>query len=193
MKLHKSLLLFGAGAVLLTACGDGGSSDETVEEAEPTTEEVSEGTDESTETEETTDEIGEGEEEDEETLEEESVNETVVDNDEYTITFETAEHLQGELSDREMLRFEFTVDNKTEDTITVQADLVSIDGTMVPMEQIFMSTDVTGGSNSTANLEIENFEGGELPELTGELNLTLNIIDYETFDTIESIEFTTNL
>ena len=192
MKLHKSLLLFGAGAMLLTACGDGGSSEGTVETAEPTTEETAEETDESTETEETTDEIGEGEE-NEETLEEESVNETVVDNDEYTITFETAEHLQGELSDREMLRFEFTVDNKTEDTITVQADLVSIDGTMVPMEQIFMSTDVTGGSNATAELEIEDFEGGELPELTGELNLTLNVIDYETFDTIESIEFTTNL
>lgn len=45
MKLHKSLLLFGAGAILLTACGeDGGSEETTTDDTE--TEEVVEDNDE---------------------------------------------------------------------------------------------------------------------------------------------------
>ena len=40
MKLHKSLLLFGAGAILLTACGDDGGNVEDTTKEEPETEEV---------------------------------------------------------------------------------------------------------------------------------------------------------
>lgn len=42
MKLHKSLLLFGAGAILLTACGDDGNNEEDTTKEEPETEEVQE-------------------------------------------------------------------------------------------------------------------------------------------------------
>lgn len=42
MKLHKSLLLFGASAILLTACGEEGNSDDAEATEEPETEEVTE-------------------------------------------------------------------------------------------------------------------------------------------------------
>lgn len=42
MKLHKSLLLFGVGAILLTACGDDRGNEEDTTKKEPETEEVEE-------------------------------------------------------------------------------------------------------------------------------------------------------
>ena len=45
MKLHKSLLLFGASALLLTACGDDGGNEGDTTKEEPETEEVAENED----------------------------------------------------------------------------------------------------------------------------------------------------
>ena len=42
MKLHKNLLLFGASALLLVACGDGGSTEDTATDTDASTDEVGE-------------------------------------------------------------------------------------------------------------------------------------------------------
>lgn len=176
MKLHKSLLLFGAGAMLLTACGDGGSSEETVETAEPTTEEAAEETDESTESEEST----ENKETNSELYE---FNEVVAENEKYKITLLNIEHEYNEMWDEEKIEVRYDVENLSDVDIEVQARTVSLNDRMVDESLLMMSQEVAAGKSADAVLEIQDYEGNELPALEGNFEMTLHIFDWDyTFE-----------
>lgn len=76
----------------------------------------------------------------------------------------------------------FDVTNKRADSIEVQARSVSINDRMVDEQLLTMSTNVAGGKSTIAKLEIEDYSGGELPEMIGNLELTLRTFDWEDFD-----------
>lgn len=91
MKLHKSLLFFGASALLLTACGEEGSTEESNAADEVETEEVATETEESeTEVEESETEVEVPEEEPEETSNE-IVLGTPIEFETFTITITNLE------------------------------------------------------------------------------------------------------
>lgn len=128
MKLHKSLLLFGASALLLTACGDGTESTEDSDSASTATEEVTA----DVEAEETT----AGEEEATEESSAESSNEIVVGEpiefETFTVTitgFETSTDFDG----NPMLVYNYDWVNTGEET-----------------NSPFMTFDITGFQNGVS-------------------------------------------
>ena len=170
MKLHKSLLLFGAGAILLTACGDDGGSEETDETVEPTTEDVTEETDESTEVEETNDDFYE-------------FNEVVAENENYKITLLNIEREYDEMWDEEKIKVRHDVENLSDIDIEVQARTVSLNDRMIDESLLMMSQEVAAGKSADATLEIQDYEDNELPALEGNFEMTLHIFDWEyTFE-----------
>lgn len=170
MKLHKSLLLFGAGAILLTACGDDGGSEETDETVEPTTEDVAEETDESTEVEETNDDFYE-------------FNEVVAENENYKITLLNIEREYDEMWDEEKIKVRYDVENLSDIDIEVQARTVSLNDRMIDESLLMMSQEVAAGKSADATLQIQDYEGNELPALEGKFEMTLHIFDWEyTFE-----------
>ena len=171
MKLHKSLLLFGAGAILLTACGDdGGNTEDTDETADPATEEVAEETDKSTEVEETNDDFYE-------------FNEVVAENENYKITLLNIEREYDEMWDEEKIKVRYDVENLSDIDIEVQARTVSLNDRMIDESLLMMSQEVAAGKSADATLEVQDYEGNELPALEGKFEMTLHIFDWEyTFE-----------
>lgn len=79
------------------------------------------------------------------------------------------------------MEFKFDVKNDLERAVEVQAENVSADGRMINDMNISMSDSIAAGKIGTATLTIDDYEDG-LPEEFDELELTLNIFDWEDYD-----------
>jgi len=176
MKLHKRLLLFGASAILLAACGtDEGSTEETGATEEPETEEVAE----DTEAEDTTDEETEMEEEpneeapNKETTENQALEQTtnglneegvVVEypytvstpNAEYTIN--SVERSKGSMTGAPIITLNLTFTNLTDETQSPYMQMVSD-------FNIIQTDGTTTESLMGANSEMGHLENQEAVEM----------------------------
>jgi len=77
-----------------------------------------------------------------------------------------------------------SIENKSDDTIVIQTDKVSVDGLMVT-DNVFFSEEVAAGKRANGKIEIQMFDDEELPPLDEELEMVLKVIDEETYETIE--------
>ncbi|BAB07179.1 hypothetical protein P4631_18240 [Halalkalibacterium halodurans] len=173
----KKLKLLGISILLvgvLTACG----------EAATTEEESAKG-----QAEETSDEAAE--EEAEESDAEEGVielNQEIADNDSFKATLVSIERIYDETWDEEKIEVVFDVENKRDDTIEFQAREVSIDGRMVDEMLLTMSTEVASGKSAKAVLTIQDYEGGDLPELEEDFEMLLHVFSWDDYDFQEQAE-----
>jgi hypothetical protein len=78
--------------------------------------------------------------------------------------------------DEELYRVTYEVENKTDRTLTFQANEVSSDGKMIDEGMLTMSQDVAPGKKADAVLEIQNYEG-PLPEIKNNLEMILRVYD----------------
>lgn len=181
--MKKQLFMLLAIMVLiLGACGTSGDEVETASESsEPRNEE--------SDTEETED-VEEEEDADEVLTDEE---ETLVDEDKYSMKLVKVERkgLDGD----EQIKVTFDVENKSDDYLEFYARSASADGKMIPDEYMNMYIDISPGKEATDSFEIIKFEEDtdfELPELNEELEIDIMVTDedweYEDEQTI-TIEF----
>lgn len=159
----------------LVACSSSGSEEKKVENVD------SSGSEE---------EKAEKDEADEEEEEEEKqeINKEIVDNDDFTIHLISVEKKVNTDFDEEKIEVKFEVENKRDDTITVQAREVSADGKMIDPSIANMSTDVSSGKIADAILNIQDYEGDDLPEIEEDLELILNISDMDDYDYREEVD-----
>lgn len=162
--MKKILLLVTAAIFLLSACG------ETNEEPK----EVSKVEKESNESENN---------ESEETEGEASYDEVLIDSDIAKITLEGISNVTDDIfGDSHVIKV--SIENKSDDTIVIQTDQVSVDGLMVT-DNVFFSEEVAGGKKANGKIEIQVFDDEELPPLDEELEMILKVISEETYETIE--------
>ena len=124
--------------------------------------------------------------EDEEADEEETteINEQIVDDENVTAELVDIDYIYDEFWEEEKYEINFDVTNNTDNTITTQARDVTINDTMVDESLLSMSQDIAGGKNATATLSIGGLGGDELPELEGNLEMTLHIFNEADFEDI---------
>src|SRR5699024_5107540 len=113
----------------------------------------------------------EADEEEEE--EKQEINKEIVDNDDFTIDLISVEKKVNTEYNEEKIEVKFEVENKRDDTITVQAREVSADGKMIDPTIASMSTDISSGKVADAILNIQDYEGDDLPEIEEDLELIL--------------------
>ena len=113
----------------------------------------------------------------------EKINEVIIDNDMYKITLleilKKDDDIWGNTID-----VVFEVENRLDYTIGVQARSVSADGYMVDESIYSMSQEVVAGKKAKAVLTISDFEGYEFPELTSNLEMTLLVFNYDSYEDI---------
>ena len=128
----------------------------------------------------------EADSEDEEADEEETteINEQIVDDENVTAELVDIDYIYDEFWEEEKYEINFDVTNNTDNTITTQARDVTINDTMVDESLLSMSQDIAGGKNATATLSIGGLGGDELPELEGNLEMTLHIFNEADFEDI---------
>ena len=165
--MKKLLFLLAAAMLVLTACG------ETQEEKK----EVS-----TVEKKSDANEKNDAEEKDEE-AEEESYDEVLIDSDTAKVTLESISKVEDSMFDEEYHVIKLAIENKSDKTIVIQSDEVSIDGLMVT-DNAFFSEEVAGGKKANGKMQIQFFDE-DLPPLDEELEMILKVIDGETFETME--------
>lgn len=79
------------------------------------------------------------------------------------------------------IEYKFDVKNDLERDVEVQAENISADGRMIDDMNYSMSTSIAAGKIGTATLTLEDYEG-TLPEEINELELTLNVFDWDDYD-----------
>lgn len=120
---------------------------------------------------------------DTEEVEEESYNEVLIDSDITTITLEGISNVTDDIfGDSHVIKV--SIENKSDDTIVIQTDQVSVDGLMVT-DNVFFSEEVAAGKKANGKIEIQVFDDEELPPLDEELEMILKVISEETYETIE--------
>lgn len=178
--IHMKRILFTLVALILSiglvACSD---SDSSSEEKDVENVESSGDNDEKE---------GADDEADEEEEEKQEINKEIVDNDDFTIDLISVEKKVNTEFDEEKIEVKFEVENKRDDTITVQAREVSADGKMIDPTIASMSTDVSSGKVADAILNIQDYEGGDLPEIEEDLELILNVVDMDDYDYSEEVD-----
>lgn len=92
------------------------------------------------------------------------------------------EHIVDKEWDEERIEVTFDVENKRQDTIEVQARQVSIDGKMVDEALLSMSTEIAPGKKADAVLTIQDYSGGELPEMKDNLEMVLHTFSWDNYD-----------
>ncbi|GIO24699.1 hypothetical protein [Oceanobacillus sp. J11TS1] len=167
MLLLVAILLAG----VLVACGDSDSGSE----AKTDTDTNQESNEDTLET----------EDEDAEVYE---FNQEIADNDNFKATLVSIERVIDEDWDEEKIEVTFEVENKRDDTVEFQAREVSINDKMVDESLQSMSTEVAGGKSADAVLTIEDYEGGNLPELEGDFEMLLNVFSWDDMDYDEEAE-----
>ncbi|MCG7337158.1 hypothetical protein MHZ95_18015 [Sporosarcina sp. ACRSM] len=172
-KLIGFLML--AMVLVLAACGD--------DSVETTDKEVGSVTGEQKET---------NKEEVQDENEKNELNQEVADTENIKATLVSIEKIVDKEWDEEKYKVTFEVENKREDTITVQAREVSADGKMIDESMLMMSQDISGGKKADAVLEIQNYDG-DLPEINENLELILYVFSNEDFETVEEHKVVTNL
>lgn len=136
-------------------------------------------------------EAAEKEEESEETDAEaaaEEFNEVIADNDNFKVTLLSVEHIVDQDWDEEKYEIKFEVENKTDETVEVQAREVSADDKMVDESMIFLSQEVSGGKVADAVLEIQNYNGDELPDMEENLEMILHIFSWDDMENEENFD-----
>jgi len=81
----------------------------------------------------------------------------------------------------------FLIENKSDRSITVQADNVSINGFSVGSSDLMMSEDIAPNSKGYATAYTTSLSDAGTPE---KISGSLNIVNTETFDTIADAQFT---
>lgn len=109
-------------------------------------------------------------------------NQEIADDENIKISLMNIEHISNKDYNEEKYVVSFDVTNKRSETIAVQAREVSINNRMVDESLLNMSTDIAGGKSATAKLEIQDYTGGELPELTGNLEMILHTFDWDSME-----------
>ncbi|TLQ08803.1 hypothetical protein FEZ48_02655 [Marinilactibacillus psychrotolerans] len=176
MKKNLLLTLF-ASALILGACGSESAESEPAADTEET-----ETTDDTTE--ETATETEETEESEEVASEETAIefNQELETDDKFTATLQTIEHIVDEEWDEEKYEVTFDVTNNSEESLEFQARSVAINGRMVDESLLMMSQEVAPGNSAYAVLTIQDYEGGELPELTGNFEMSLYAFSWDNMD-----------
>jgi len=125
------------------------------------------------------------ESEDEEAKGEEttSINEVIVDNEKYKVTLLEILKKEDEIWGN-TIEVVYEVENRLDYTIGVQGRSVSADGYMVDESIYSMSQEVVGGKKAKAVLTINDFEGYDFPELNNDLEMTLVVFNYDSFEDI---------
>ena len=113
----------------------------------------------------------------------ESINEVIVDNDMYKITLLEILKKEDEIWGN-TIEVVYEVENRLDYTIGVQGRSVSADGYMVDESIYSMSQEVVGGKKAKAVLTINDFEGYDFPELNNDLEMTLVVFNYDSFEDI---------
>lgn len=167
MKKLKVLGLTLVCGLTLAACGNGDSDTQQEEAA------VNESTEQVVEEETVDEEVSDDKFE---------FNQEITDNENFKATLVSIERVIDEVFDEEKYVVTFDVENKRGDTIAFQAREVSINGRMVDESLLSMSTDVAAGKSATAELDIQDYTGGELPALEGDFEMILYVFDWETME-----------
>jgi len=171
--MKKLLILLSFALVLfLAACGETTDESKEVSNVE-TTDSQSAGTE--VPEEESNEDVEEGTES--------SYDQVLIDSETAKITLESISTVEDTTWDEEYHLIKLLIENKSDKTITVQTDEVSIDGLMVT-DDVWFSEDVAGGRKANGEMQIQVFDG-DLPPLEEELEMLLLVIDNDTFDTID--------
>ncbi|MGP6138616.1 hypothetical protein [Jeotgalibaca sp. A127] len=176
MKKLKTISLLSLSALLLVACSESATENET--EGVTETNEVQSSEiipEENVETEESiTEDVSSG------IIYE--YNEVIADNDNFKATLLEIEYIYDELWDEEKIEIRFDVENKLEDSIEVQARSLSINDRMVDDSIQMMSQEVAPGKIAEAVLTLQDYEGNDLPALEGNLEMLLHIFSWDNMD-----------
>jgi|SRR5699024_2018736 len=182
--MNKKLLLAltsSAFVLMLSACGE-----TTTEEVESELKQDAE--DEQVEADKKKEEVTE-ETEDEATTETEEVNQNIADDDLVKIDLLNVERTTDEIFG-DSIKVNFEIENKTDSKIVVQSRDVSADGYMVD-DIVAFSPEIAGNKKIKDNLTLEEMfldEGDELPKLEDNLEMTMIVIDDETYEDISSYD-----
>lgn len=104
-------------------------------------------------------------------------------NDEYLkVTLMSIDRIVDTTYNDEKIVVSFDVENKRDKLMAVQARQVSINDRMVDESLLSMSTEIAPKKSAIAKLNMQSYNDEPLPELTGNLELTLHIIDWDDYD-----------
>lgn len=115
------------------------------------------------------------------------LNQLIVDNENIKATLARIERKSDSIFG-DSIEVVFEVENKREDTITVQAREVSVDNKMVDESMIVMSQDISGGKMADAVLTIQDFEGKGLPSMEENFEMLLHVFSWDDMDFQEDHE-----
>ena len=182
--MNKKLLLAltsSAFILMLSACGETNTQEvesELKQDAE----------DEQVEADKKKEEVTE-ETEDEATTETEEVNQNIADDDLVKIDLLNVERTTDEIFG-DSIKVNFEIENKTDSKIIVQSRDVSADGYMVD-DIVAFSPEIAANKKIKDKLTLEEVfldEGDELPKLEENLEMTIIVVDDETYDEIGSYD-----
>lgn len=179
MKRFKVMILLGVSGLVLAACGSEDASEGVLTESEAGSSEA-----EITEVAEETS-LAESETTGENNLYE--FNEVIADNENFKATLLNIEYVYDDMWDEEKIEVRFDVENKREDSIEAQARSVSLNGRMVDEGLLTMSQEIAPGKVAEAVLEIQDYEGNELPALEGDFEMSLYIFSWDDFEYEEEV------
>ena len=122
--------------------------------------------------------------------EESTYDEVLLDDDVAIITLVSIETVKDDtFGDEHKIKLE--IENKSDETIVIQSEQVSIDGLMVD-DMVAFSETVAGGKRANGNLDIMSFDD-ELPELNENLEFILLVLDDETYERISETDVSVDL
>ena len=155
--------IFLALIVVLSACGDTEEKPKEVSNVEKKSDETSES------------EKGE--------TDEASYDEVLIDSDIAKVTLEGISEVGDDIFGNAHV-IKVSIENKSNETIIIQTDKVSVDGLMVT-DNVFFSEEVAAGKKANGKIEIQLFDEDELPPLEEELEMVLQVISEESYEMIE--------
>lgn len=117
-------------------------------------------------------------------------NEMVADNENYTAALLSIESLYDDDWEESTIEVVFDIENKSSETINVQAREVAINGRMTNESSFYMSGgEISPGNSAYVTLIFEDYGSGDLPELEGNFEMQLRIFDWDY--NVDSEEYVT--
>lgn len=159
------------GAMFLAACG---GDDETAIDSTVETNEEQTAEDTATETEGTEEAAPAAEEE---------VSEVVVDDENVTITYQGTSTSEDDIFGKEA-NIKLQIVNKMGHSIEVQSRELSTDNVMVDETLIAYSETIAAGKTANTSISITEFEGYDFPTINENIELTLIVMNGDTWDTV---------
>ncbi len=112
---------------------------------------------------------------------EEELNKEIVNDDKFrAVLLSVKKEKDSIFGDQIVVKFE--LENKTDQTIEVQAREVSADGKMVDDGALTMSQEISPGKIADGKLKMMSFDDYELPELKENLELILHVFSWDDMD-----------